>query len=63
MAPRWAYFEKPPQEQWPRISASKVRFDEIRRHLPSGTRTVSPEERREAIRIRQVHVQRRFSQA
>jgi hypothetical protein len=63
MAPRWAYFEKPPQEQWPRIRATKVRFDEIRKHLPPGTRTVSPEERREAIRIRQLHVQRRFSQA
>jgi hypothetical protein len=63
MAPRWAYFEKPPPEQWPRIRAAKVRFDEIRKHLPPGTRTVSPEERSRAIRIRQVHVQRRFSQA
>jgi hypothetical protein len=63
MAPRWAYFEKPPPEIWPTITATKVRFDEIRRHLPAGTRTVSAAERREAIRIRQLHVQRRFSQA
>ena len=40
-----------------------VRFYEIRKHLPAGTRKVSPAERREAIRIRQLHVQRRFSQA
>jgi hypothetical protein len=63
MAPRWAYFEKPPQERWPSIRATKVRFDEIRRHLPAGTRTVAAEERTEQIRIRQLHVQRRFSQA
>ena len=63
MAPRWAYFEKPPPETWPTITATKLRFDEIREHLPAGTRTVSPAERREAIRIRQLHVQRRFSQA
>ncbi len=63
MAPRWAYFEKPPQEHWPTIRATRVRFEEIRGHLPAGTRTVSSAERREAIRIRQLHVQRRFSQA
>jgi hypothetical protein len=63
MAPRWAYFEKPPQERWPEIRATKVRFDEIRDHLAPGTRSVSPDERREQIRIRQLHVQRRFSQA
>src|SRR5262245_52304258 len=63
MAPRWAYFEKPAQEIWPTISAVKVPFAEIRKHLPPTTRTVPPEERRAAIRIRQLHVQRRFSQA
>ena len=63
MAPRWAYFEKPPAPQWPRISAQKVPFDAIRKHLPPGTRSVSPAERIEQIRIRQLHVQRRFSQA
>jgi hypothetical protein len=63
MAPRWAYFEKPPQERWPRIRAEKVPFDEVRRHLAPDTRSVSPDERREQVRIRQLHVQRRFSQA
>ena len=63
MAPRWAYFEKPPQEQWPTIHATRVRFDEIRKHLLPGTRRVAPAERVEQIRIRQLHVQRRFSQA
>ena len=63
MAPRWAYFEKPPPEHWPIIRATKVRHDEIRAHLAPGTRTVSPDERRAQIRIRQRHVQRRFSQA
>jgi hypothetical protein len=63
MVPRWAYFEKPPQDRWPTIRATKVPFDEIREHLPAGTRSVSPAERRRQIEIRQLHVQRRFSQA
>jgi hypothetical protein len=40
----------------------KVAFNAIRRHLPAKTRTVSPEERRNQIRIRQEHVQRRYRQ-
>jgi len=60
LTPRWAYSQQPPPEDWPTISATKVRFDEIRAHLPATTRTVSPGERREQIRIRQEHVQRRF---
>jgi hypothetical protein len=60
MAPRWAYSEKPPPERWPRIQARKVAFREIRAQLPGSTRTVSPEERRERIRVRQQHVKRRY---
>jgi hypothetical protein len=60
LTPRWSYSETPPQDQWPTIHAVKVPFDEIRAHLPEGTRTVSPEERTERIRIRQEHVKRRF---
>ncbi len=60
LTPRWAYSETPPPDQWPTITAKKVPLAEIRRHLPETTRTVSPEERREQIRIRQTHVQRRF---
>jgi hypothetical protein len=63
MAPRWAYFEKPAQAQWPTIHATKVRFDEVLDRLPRGTRRVGPDERRRQIEIRQRHVQRRFSQA
>ena len=63
MAPRWAYFEKPPQDRWPTIHATKVHFDEVRKLLAPNTRRVSPEERIRAIRVRQLHVQRRFSQA
>ena len=60
MSPRWAYSETPPQEEWPSITAKKVRFDAIREQLPATTRRVSPEERRRQIAIRQAHVQKRF---
>ncbi len=60
MAPRWAYTEKPPQDEWPTVRAQKVAFDEIRAHLPEGVRSVSPEERAERIRVRQEHVARRY---
>ncbi len=60
LTPRWAYSKTPPSDQWPAISCKKVRFDEIRDHLPKGTRQVLPEERQQQIRIRQEHVQRRY---
>ena len=60
LTPRWAYSETPPADEWPSISARKVPFDEIRKHLHESTRTVSRAERREQIRIRQQHVQKRF---
>ena len=60
MTPRWTYSETPAPEDWPSITARKVAFSEIRKHLPDDTATVSPEERREQIRIRQQHVQRRY---
>lgn len=60
MAPRWAYSETPPRDEWPTLSAKKVPFDAIRSHLHESTRSVSAEERREQIRIRQEHVQKRF---
>jgi hypothetical protein len=60
LAPRWAYSETPPPDQWPSITAKKVPFDDIRKHLHEGTRTISPEERRDQIRLRQEHVQKRF---
>ena len=60
MAPRWSYTETPPRDRWPTVTAKRLRFDEIRRHLPEGTRTVSPEERARRIQVRQEHVRRRY---
>jgi len=60
LTPRWAYSETPPPDRWPKISARKVPFAEIRKHLHAGTRSVSAEERRERIRVRQEHVKRRY---
>ncbi len=60
MSPRWSYSETPPQDKWPEVTARKVAFDEIRKHLPGGVREVSEEERAERIRVRREHVQRRY---
>jgi hypothetical protein len=60
MSPRWTYSQKP--DQLPTIKVKKVSFHDIRSHLPADTRTVSPAERREQIRVRQEHVQRRYRQ-
>jgi hypothetical protein len=57
---RWAYSETPAQSEWPTVTARRVPFDETGRHLLEGTRKVSPEERREQIRVRQEHVKQRF---
>ena len=57
---RWAYSQLP--SQLPTVKVTKVRESEVRKHLPSSTRSVSAAERREAIRVRQVHVQRRYRQ-
>jgi hypothetical protein len=37
-----------------------VPLEEVRKHLPEATRSVSPAERREQIRVRQAHVLKRF---
>ena len=60
MSVRWTYPE-PPAEP-PSVRVTKVRFSEIRTYLPPDTGSVTPEERREAIRVRQEHVQRRYRQ-
>ncbi|MAI27834.1 MAG: hypothetical protein CMN75_17555 [Spirochaeta sp.] len=60
LTPRWAYSETPEGDEWPTISARKVRFEDILDHLPENTRRISPEERREQIRIRQAHVLKRY---
>jgi hypothetical protein len=60
MSARWTYPEMP--DRMPTVKVTKVPFAKIRNHLPKEVRTVSPEERRQQIRIRQEHVQRRFRQ-
>jgi hypothetical protein len=60
LTPRWAYSKQPTPDRWPSISAKKVRFDEIRQHLPADVRTVGADERAARIRVRQEHVQRRY---
>lgn len=60
LTPRWAYSERPEEDEWPSISAKKVRLDEIREHLPAATPVVTAAQRREQVAIRQRHVQRRF---
>jgi hypothetical protein len=60
MTLRWTYPESP--DQFPKVNVSKLPLSEVRQHLPSTTRTVSPGERQEQIKIRQEHVQRRYRQ-
>ncbi len=57
---RWTY-SSPPAEV-PKTTVSKVRLADVCQHLPATTRTVSPEERRAQITVRQEHVQRRYRQ-
>jgi hypothetical protein len=60
MSFRWAYSEAP--AELPTTRVEKVAFDAIRSVLPADVRAVSEAERREAVRIRQAHVQRRYRQ-
>ena len=57
---RWAYSELPEKADWPKISAKKICFEEIRDHFPADMPVLNSEERREAIAVRQRHVQRRY---
>lgn len=57
---RWAYSELP--ARLPTVKVTRLPLAEIRKLLPAGVRSVSAEERREAIRVRQAHVQRRYRQ-
>ncbi|OBJ42922.1 hypothetical protein A5630_01305 [Mycolicibacterium mucogenicum] len=57
---RWTYSEPP--AELPTAAVTVIGRDEVRKHLPESTRTVSADERREQIRIRQEHVQRRYRQ-
>ncbi|MCR9103845.1 MAG: hypothetical protein NXI15_01020 [Gammaproteobacteria bacterium] len=57
---RWAYSSTPDKAEWPQITASKVRFDDIAKHLPENTARLDPAQRRQQVRIRQRHVRRRY---
>jgi hypothetical protein len=57
---RWTYSQKP--IQLPTTKVTKLPFADIKAHLPRAVRTVSIAERRERIRVRQAHVQRRYRQ-
>ncbi|MCH2173406.1 DUF1214 domain-containing protein [Myxococcota bacterium] len=61
LSQRWAYSEVP--DALPTVEMRVVPFAEVTKHLPADTSRVSPEERREQIRIRQEHSQRRFRQS
>jgi hypothetical protein len=60
MALRWSYSKLPGELRT--TKTVKVAVDAIKSQLPPGARTVSSAERRERIRIRQEHVQRRYRQ-
>ena len=60
LSQRWAYTDLP--EALPTLKVYKVKFDDVLSYLPEETVRVSVEKRRDDIRIRQEHVQRRFRQ-
>lgn len=60
LALRWTYSTPPPE--LPKATVTKVPVARVRDHLPAGTRVISVDERREQIRVRQEHVQRRYRQ-
>lgn len=57
---RWSYSRK--QQELPEVAVRKVRFDELEKTLPAPLQKLSVNERREQLRIRQQHVQRRYRQ-
>jgi hypothetical protein len=57
---RWAYSSLPPREEWPTITGKKIPFAQIRQHFPDDMPQISPQQRKQAIAIRQAHVQRRY---
>lgn len=57
---RWAYSVLPDEADWPTIRAQKIKFDEIGNFFPADMPRVSEGLRRQAISIRQLHLQRRY---
>ena len=60
MALRWTYATKP--DALPAVEVMKVQLADVVKHLFPGTPTITPEQRREQVAIRQAHVQRRYRQ-
>jgi hypothetical protein len=60
MTLRWTSPESP--DELPEVNVSKLPLADVRQHLPSTTRVVSPDERKAQVRIPQEHVQRRYRQ-
>jgi hypothetical protein len=50
----------PDEADWPTIKAQKIKFAEIENYFPVDMPPVTPQQRRRAIGIRQLHVQRRY---
>lgn len=59
---RFNYENEPQSEDRPVIEVTEVAFDAIQDHLPKETPVFSQEQRREEIRVRQRHVQKRMRQ-
>ena len=59
-AMRFVYREDPPAEALPRLSAQRVRLDEIAAALPEGVLRVDADARRREIAIRQEHIKARY---
>ena len=57
---RWAYSELPPKSEWPTISCKVMPVDQVADAFPADQPRVSPEQRRQVIRSRQQHVQKRY---
>jgi hypothetical protein len=60
MTVRWTYPEPP--GELPKVNVSKLPLADVRAQLPATTRKVSTDERKQQIRMRQEHVQRRYRQ-
>ncbi len=60
MTMRWTYPR--PADRLPTVSVHKVSLHELGDHLGGSTPRVTPANRREQVRIRQEHVQRRYRQ-
>ncbi|MEV0673141.1 hypothetical protein [Mycobacterium sp. NPDC050441] len=57
---RWTYSE--PTSELPLIKVTAMPQADVRAHLPGTTRRIAGDERRDQVRIRQEHVQRRYRQ-